>query len=70
MSDHVVDPSTRYPCAEDSAPARVYLKRGTSWPLQKGTRVLYRKSESASAHWMGALVVDVRDDGFFALRTT
>ena len=63
----VIDPGKRYPCKEDSVDVRVYLKRGTPWPLQQDTRVLYRKSESSSAHWTGGLVTTVHDDGFFFL---
>ena len=68
--EDVVDPGRRYPCAEDDVPTHVFLKRSSPWPLSRGTKILYKKSESASAHWMGALVADVREDGFFWLRKT
>jgi hypothetical protein len=68
LPDSVVDPGKRYPCDEGAVPARVFLKRGTQWPLVNGVRVLYRKSESSSAHWMGAQVVEVCANGFFRLQ--
>jgi hypothetical protein len=67
MSDDVVDPGKRYHCEETSTAARVFLKRGSPWPIQAGMKVLYKKSESASAHWMGGLVLEVRDGDVFVL---
>ena len=67
MSDDIVDPSKRYPCKEGAVPALVYLKRDTPWPLVDGARVLYRKTESSSAPWHGAVVSSVDADGFFVL---